>query len=686
MADTTAKIVLAAEDRTSRVFSGLKANLGGLSSQADAVNRSFLGLGPAIAGAFGVVGISAFFSKIVDGLDNLNDLADATGSSVEKLSGLEDIGARTGTGIDTISSAVLKLNKNLLEAQDPTSQASALFKQLGLDAAELSKADPSDALLKVATALNGFEQNANKGQFQVALLGKSTRELAAFLKDLAEAGEINGTVTADQTAEAEKFNKQLFQTQKNFTDVARALVSDLLPQINALTGSSTEAATGFNLLEDAATGIKNVFQTVAVLALNAGFVLQGVGRELGAIAAQGAALARLDFKGFTAISEAVKEDGKRARAELDKLEADILEGLDTAYANEGPNRGRSGGRPDIGKTGKGGKTGGGGGGGSTAKARLSDAQQYLENLQRQLQGTQDLSVAETVLADIQAGRLKLAKGESAQPLLDIAAQIDQAKRRQDQLKAEAEQVRQLRTEQEKLRADGASVFDATRTSAEKFGAELGNIQVLLQKGAIDSDTYYRRVAQLREEFDKASESKESISELDSFAQRAAQNIQDTLGSSLADVLDGNFKNIGNSFAQLLNRMVAEAAAAQIARALFGDLLDGGKQSGGSGGGGFLGDLFKSGAKALGSFGSSLFSPSGGAATGSNLIERDMITLLHKGEAVVPKPYNPAAGGAGGGRSISVTIHQSFGANTSRQTSLQAAADAQRALQSAARNL
>lgn len=682
MADTTAKIVLAAEDRTSRVFSGLKANLGGLSSQADAVNRSFLGLGPAIAGAFGVVGISAFFSKIVDGLDNLNDLADATGSSVEKLSGLEDIGARTGTGIDTISSAVLKLNKNLLEAQDPTSQASALFKQLGLDAAELSKADPSDALLKVATALNGFEQNANKGQFQVALLGKSTRELAAFLKDLAEAGEINGTVTADQTAAAEAFNKQLFQTQKNFTDVARALVSDLLPQINALTGSSTEAATGFNLLEDAATGIKNVFQTVAVLALNAGFVLQGVGRELGAIAAQGAALARLDFKGFTAISEAVKEDGKRARAELDKLEADILEGLDTAYANEGPNRGRTGGRPDIGTTGGNGKTGNRGKT-TTTKARLSDAQQYLETLQRQLQGTQDLSVAETVLADIQAGRLKLAKGESAQPLLDIAAQIDQAKRRQDQLKAEADQVRQLRTEQEKLRADGASVFDATRTSAEKFGAELGDIQVLLQKGAIDSDTYYRRVAQLREEFDKANASKESISELDSFAQRAAQNIQDTLGSSLADVLDGNFKNIGNSFAKLLNRMVAEAAAAQIARALFGDLLDGGKQSGGSGGGGFLGDLFKSGAKALGSFGSSLFS--GGAATGSNMLQRDMITLLHKGEAVVPKAYNPAAGGVGG-RALNVTINQSFGPNTSRQTTLQAAADAQRSLQAAARNL
>lgn len=38
---------------------------------------------------------------------------------------------------------------------------------------------------------------------------------------------------------------------------------------------------------------------------------------------------------------------------------------------------------------------------------------------------------------------------------------------------------------------------------------------------------------------------------------------------------------------------------------------------------------------------------GGAATGTNFVQRDMLTILHKGEAVIPKAYNPDAGGRAG---------------------------------------
>lgn len=38
---------------------------------------------------------------------------------------------------------------------------------------------------------------------------------------------------------------------------------------------------------------------------------------------------------------------------------------------------------------------------------------------------------------------------------------------------------------------------------------------------------------------------------------------------------------------------------------------------------------------------------GGMATGTNYVPRNMVTLVHEGEAIVPKKYNPAAGGSGG---------------------------------------
>lgn len=59
---------------------------------------------------------------------------------------------------------------------------------------------------------------------------------------------------------------------------------------------------------------------------------------------------------------------------------------------------------------------------------------------------------------------------------------------------------------------------------------------------------------------------------------------------------------------------------------------------------------------------------GGAATGSNLIERDMLTLLHKGEAVVPKEYNPAAGGTAPGNAVNVTIVNQTGTQATAKAS------------------
>lgn len=67
-----------------------------------------------------------------------------------------------------------------------------------------------------------------------------------------------------------------------------------------------------------------VVDTVKVVWLNVKFVLEAIGREIAAVEAQLQALARLDFSGFSAISDAVTEDGKRAREELDKTVAAIL--------------------------------------------------------------------------------------------------------------------------------------------------------------------------------------------------------------------------------------------------------------------------------------------------------------------------------------------------------------------------
>lgn len=55
-----------------------------------------------------------------------------------------------------------------------------------------------------------------------------------------------------------------------------------------------------------------------------------------------------------------------------------------------------------------------------------------------------------------------------------------------------------------------------------------------------------------------------------FAVQASHNIQDTLGNSLERILGGHFDNIGQMWLGMIREMAAQAAAANLNKALFGD--------------------------------------------------------------------------------------------------------------------
>lgn len=81
--------------------------------------------------------------------------------------------------------------------------------------------------------------------------------------------------------------------------------------------------------------------------------------------------------------------------------------------------------------------------------------------------------------------------------------------------------------------------------------------------------------------DKSAEKK--LDTISKKAEDTAKDIQKALGAGLYDAVTGNFDNIGKSFLQTLTRMATDAAAAQIGKALFGDVLSGGSGKGDAGG-------------------------------------------------------------------------------------------------------
>jgi hypothetical protein len=206
-------------------------SMGQLGGQVDTVRNALSTLAPTLAGALSVGGIAAFVRGTVNAIDAMNDLVDATGASIEEISKLDQVARRNGATLDQVGGMLVKFNAQLKEA-DGKNGASIALEAIGLNAAKLRQLDPAEALRQTAVALAGFENDANKARITQELFGKSVREAAPFLNDLAEAGEINASVTKAQAAEAERFNKQMAQLSTNITSSARALVSDFLPALN----------------------------------------------------------------------------------------------------------------------------------------------------------------------------------------------------------------------------------------------------------------------------------------------------------------------------------------------------------------------------------------------------------------------------------------------------------------------
>lgn len=213
--------------------------------QADQMERAFSGVRATLAGLGASVslgGAIAAFKSATDALDRLNDASDATGASIESLSKLEDVARRNGAGIETVENAVLKMNKALASADEEGKGAAAILKAIGLNVEELKRLDPAEALQKIAIAFNGFERNGDLARASQQLFGRSIAETAPLLKDLAEAGDLHASVTAEQAQQAEEFNKALYALQTNVGNVARSIAGDILPSANALVSVFAEAS------------------------------------------------------------------------------------------------------------------------------------------------------------------------------------------------------------------------------------------------------------------------------------------------------------------------------------------------------------------------------------------------------------------------------------------------------------
>jgi lambda family phage tail tape measure protein len=296
---------------------------------AQRMRASFVALG-AIA-ATGLIAAAVAIDQLLKKAGDYQDMAEKFGDSAENFASLAVAAGTAGVQMDVVGAATAKLTKNLTGVDDESKDAGAAIAALGLSIQDFKALAPADQMEAVAKALANFEDGAQKTAVAMALFGKSGAELLPFLKELGAEGGRQVILTQEQIRLADEYSDRQARLRTELGLHAQALATQVIPTLDSfrealsdLAKDQEHSATAAELMQGAINAGVVIFQTIAVVASEVGFVLKGVGREIGAMSAQLVALAHLDFAGFTAISDAVKEDAARARAELDKFQARVM--------------------------------------------------------------------------------------------------------------------------------------------------------------------------------------------------------------------------------------------------------------------------------------------------------------------------------------------------------------------------
>lgn len=211
-----------------------------------------------------------------------------------------------------------------------------------------------------------------------------------------------------------------------------------------------------------------------------------------------------------------------------------------------------------------------------------------------------------------------------------------------------------------LEREAVSLRRSLMTDGEIRNEQEAKYFELLGEGLITQEEFNRAMGEL------APKAIEAMTEMDEFAKSAAQNIQSAFADFLFDPFKDGLGGMLKGFGQTIQRMIAEAASAQLMRSLFGDMGKTGSVGGWAG-------------QAL-SWAGTLFG--GARASGGSVATGHAYMVGERG----PEMFVPSSAGAilptgtqAGGQRSEYNINVTVPAGSSQETRRAAAAGAREAL-------
>lgn len=604
---------------------------------------------------------AAVLDRQLNDIAGFQDLADKIGDTAQEVASLKLAADLSGTALDTVAGASVKLTTALAKTDDESKGAALGLKAIGIEVGAFKQLSPVAQFEEVAKALSGFEDGAGKTATAVQIFGKSGADLIPILNDLAEEGGRQVTLTGEQIKAADDYSKSTARLRSEVKTLVAMTAADAAPVMTQMVQMlrdtvqySTQASDGVGLFQQSLGGVRNALQAVLVVGSEVTHTLKSIVDFSGAYAAVSQSLLRGDIAGAKAIGAAFRELGEERRKALDQFQFSVMLPDSVKWTpDEARKRGRLGGfgRPQIdtrGFGGSGGRTGARVPGVTTANAFTGltyDEQttQRVANLLESSAVTKGKEYADT-----------LAKLDSLYFSGSIGADLYQSSI--DKLTGAtdkgAAQATKFIEEQKRL----AELLGATESAGiDKQRQDMELLTRALQDGVIGEQKYLEAVSARLNLV--ASETEKAKSFAEEFGATFSSAFEDAIvgGKGLSEVIQGLEQDI---LRMATRKMVTEPISNALTSAL----------------GSFnLGNLF--------SFDGGGYTGSGGRAGGLDG-KGGFLAMLHPNETVL----DHTRGQGGSGQVLQITNHFSLSGPVDRRTQHQIAAAAGRSVQiAAARN-
>lgn len=556
-----------------------------MESQMMRTSRVIAGAFAGISAAVVVTQITRMTRAVIDAGDAAAKMAQKFGVSVEDISALSYSAELSDVSVRQLETAMVRLNKTLGSSDESAEKVRAV-----LAALDVVGGNTYEVIGQLADRFAVMEDGAAKTAAATAIFGRSGAALIPMLnggsRAIAENREeleaLGAMMSADLAKASEQVNDDMTRLQTAMKGLGIQLAQTAVPALADMTqGLVAWLATG-DRVEDMANRIRIAFDAMGVaIKISAGFIAGGlVGGLPGAIV--GAGMAGAD----EAIDRA-NDRRKAGQVATGKIER-TSPAADTRSVDKYSERLRTL-FADLKAAQEAEK--------STADT-VSEAQRAREQQQAAIQG---------VIDSLERERDTLGMSAAAVVAYDLAAQgatpaqiafAESIVRATEAAKADIEIMEQDKRAREELAAEvqqiAADTFGALMTEEAAMRTAAARREEIVRQAVADHIIAEERGAAIiagiheklnRDIQDRAKEMKDQFT---AFAEEAARGIQDALADTLFGWMQGEFGNIAQDFKKLLDRMVAQALAAKIGAALFGEGFGAG---GGAELGGLLGKIF-----------------------------------------------------------------------------------------------